>query len=213
MVDDAIVVVEAVQVNIEKGMKTKEATFDAMKKVTAPVIATTLVLIAVFIPVAGMAGITGLLYQQFAITIVVSVIVSSVNALTLSPALCSLLLKKPVKYTGPLGWFFGKFNKGMDKTTEGYMSFTNIMGRKLKRGVVFILIMTMGAGVFGSLVPGGFIPAEDMGYFYVNIQLPDAASLQRTAIVSERIEEILLDYPEVGFVLNATISCTNTAFH
>jgi len=196
-------VVEAVQVNIEKGMKTKEATFDAMKKVTAPVIATTLVLIAVFIPVAGMAGITGLLYQQFAITIVVSVIVSSVNALTLSPALCSLLLKKPVKYTGPLGWFFGKFNKGMDKTTEGYMSFTNIMGRKLKRGVVFILIMTLGAGVFGSLVPGGFIPAEDMGYFYVNLQLPDAASLQRTNEISKEAEELLLQFPEVEYVTAA----------
>ena len=106
VVDDAIVVVEAVQVNIAKGMKTKEATLDAMAKVTAPVIATTLVLVAVFIPVAGMAGITGLLYQQFAITIVVSVIVSSVNALTLSPALCSILLKKPETYSGPLGWFF-----------------------------------------------------------------------------------------------------------
>ncbi len=116
VVDDAIVVVEAVQVNIAKGMKAKEATLDAMSKVTAPVIATTLVLIAVFIPVAGMAGITGILYQQFAITIVVSVIVSSVNALTLSPALCSLLLKEPKPYGGPLGWFFKKFNGGMDKS-------------------------------------------------------------------------------------------------
>ncbi|MGI9531736.1 efflux RND transporter permease subunit [Lutimonas sp.] len=204
VVDDAIVVVEAVQVNIAKGMNAKEATLDAMNKVTAPVIATTLVLIAVFIPVAGMAGITGLLYQQFAITIVVSVIVSSVNALTLSPALCSLLLKKPVPYGGPLGWFFGKFNKGMDKSTDAYMSMTNIIGRKIKRGVIFILLMTVGAGVFGSLVPGGFIPEEDMGYFYVNIQLPNAASLQRTGAISEEIETILLEYPDVEFVLNAT---------
>jgi len=203
VVDDAIVVVEAVQVNIAKGMKTKEATFDAMNKVTAPVIATTLVLIAVFIPVAGMAGITGQLYQQFAITIVVSVIVSSVNALTLSPALCSLLLKKPVPYGGPLGWFFDKFNKGMDKTTESYMSFTNIMGRKLKRGVVFILLMTVGAGVVGYFVPGGFIPAEDMGYYYVNIQLPDAASLQRTNEISKQVEEIVSSFPEVEYVTAA----------
>ena len=201
VVDDAIVVVEAVQVNIAKGMKAKEATLDAMAKVTAPVIATTLVLVAVFIPVAGMAGITGLLYQQFAITIVVSVLVSSVNALTLSPALCSLLLKKPVPYGGPLGWFFKKFNSGMDKSTDAYMSMTNIIGRKIKRGVVFILLMTVGAGVFGGLVPGGFIPEEDMGYFYVNIQLPNAASLQRTGAISEEIEKILMEYPEVQFVL------------
>ncbi len=203
VVDDAIVVVEAVQVNIENGMNAKEATLDAMRKVTAPVIATTLVLIAVFIPVAGMAGITGLLYQQFAITIVVSVIVSSVNALTLSPALCSILLKKPVPYGGPLGWFFKKFNKGMDRTTESYMSFTNIVGRKLKRSVVFILIMTVGAGIFGSLVPGGFIPEEDMGYFFVNVQLPNAASIQRTNEISKKVEQILMDYEEIKFVTTA----------
>ena len=204
VVDDAIVVVEAVQVNIAKGMTTKEATLDAMRKVTAPVIATTLVLVAVFIPVAGMAGITGLLYQQFAITIVVSVIVSSVNALTLSPALCSLLLKKPKPYKGPLGWFFGKFNKGMDKTTDSYMSFTNIVGRKIKRSVVFIVILTAGAALFGKLVPGGFIPEEDMGYFFVNYQLPDAASLQRSDKIAKKVEKILLEHDEVQYVTNAT---------
>ena len=204
VVDDAIVVVEAVQVNIAKGMKAKEATLDAMAKVTAPVIATTLVLIAVFIPVAGMAGITGLLYQQFAITIVVSVIVSSVNALTLSPALCSILLKEPKPYGGPLGWFFKKFNQGMDKTTESYMSFTNVVARKLKRSVVFIVIVTIAAGIFGGMVPGGFIPEEDMGYFFVNIQLPDAASLQRADVVSQQVEDILEEFEEIEFVTTAT---------
>ncbi|MBV1887704.1 MAG: efflux RND transporter permease subunit [Urechidicola sp.] len=204
VVDDAIVVVEAVQVNIAKGMKAKEATLDAMRKVTAPVIATTLVLVAVFIPVAGMAGITGLLYQQFAITIVVSVLVSSVNALTLSPALCSLLLKEPKPYKGPLGWFFGKFNKGMDKTTDSYMSFTSIVGRKLKRSVIFIVLMTVGAGIFGSMVPGGFIPEEDMGYFYVNAQLPNAASIQRSDVVTKQVEQMLMEIPEVEFVTTAT---------
>ncbi len=204
VVDDAIVVVEAVQVNIAKGMKTKEATLDAMAKVTAPVIATTLVLIAVFIPVAGMAGITGLLYQQFAITIVVSVIVSSVNALTLSPALCSILLKEPKPYGGPLGWFFKKFNKGMDKTTDSYMSFTNIVTRKLKRSAVFIVVMSVGAGFFGGLVPGGFIPEEDMGYFMVNVQLPNAASIQRSDVITKQIEEILMEIEEVKFVTTAT---------
>ncbi|MEJ2584593.1 MAG: efflux RND transporter permease subunit [Robiginitalea sp.] len=204
VVDDAIVVVEAVQVNIEKGMKAKEATIDAMKKVSAPIIATTLVLVAVFIPVAGMAGITGILYQLFAITIVVSVLVSSVNALTLSPALCSLLLKEPKPYKGLLGKFFASFNKWMGKTTDGYMSYTNVITGKLKRGVIFILILTLGAGIFGSLVPGGFIPEEDMGYFFVNIQLPNAASLQRTNEISREVEEILLNYPEVEYVTNAT---------
>jgi hydrophobe/amphiphile efflux-1 (HAE1) family protein len=204
VVDDAIVVVEAVQVNIANGMKSKEATLDAMAKVTAPVIATTLVLIAVFIPVAGMAGITGLLYQQFAITIVVSVIVSSINALTLSPALCSILLKKPVKYKGPLGWFFGKFNKVMDKSTDSYMTFASIVTRKVKRGVVFIIIMTIGAGIFGSMVPGGFIPEEDMGYFFVNVQLPNAASLQRSDVITKKVESILMDIEEIEYVTTAT---------
>jgi len=204
VVDDAIVVVEAVQVNIEKGMSPRQATIDAMKKVTAPIIATTLVLIAVFLPVAGMAGITGRLYQQFAITIVVSVVVSMINALSLSPALCSILLKEPKPYGGPLGWFFGKFNKGMDRSTESYMSFTNIVARKIKRGVIFILVMTIGALAFGKLVPGGFIPEEDMGYFYINIQLPNASSLQRSDAIAKQVEEILLDYPEVEYLTTAT---------
>jgi hydrophobic/amphiphilic exporter-1 (mainly G- bacteria), HAE1 family len=204
VVDDAIVVVEAVQVNIAGGMNAKEATADAMKKVTAPVIATTLVLIAVFIPVAGMAGITGLLYQQFAITIVVSVMVSSVNALTLSPALCSILLKKPEKYGGPLGWFFGKFDHGMSKATDSYMSFTNVVTRKLKRSVIFILLMTVGAVLFGSLVPGGFIPEEDMGYFFVNMQLPNAASIQRSDVIAKEIEEIVLSDPDIKYITTAT---------
>jgi HAE1 family hydrophobic/amphiphilic exporter-1 len=219
VVDDAIVVVEAVQVNISHGMTAKEATLDAMRKVTAPVIATTLVLVAVFIPVAGMAGITGRLYQQFAITIVVSVLVSSVNALTLSPALASILLKQPKAYKGPLGWFFGKFNIWMGKSTDGYMKITNILARKLKRGIVFIIILTAAAGFFGKLVPGGFIPAEDMGYFFVNMQLPDAASLQRSDVVSKKIESILNEFPEIEYITNATgfsmlsgSMATNTGF-
>lgn len=204
VVDDAIVVVEAVQVNMAKGMNSRAATIDAMKKVTAPVIATTLVLVAVFIPVAGMAGITGLLYQQFAITIVVSVLVSSLNALTLSPALCSLLLKEPKPYKGVLGKFFGKFNKGMDKATDSYMSYANVVARKLKRGVIFIVLMTLGVILFGSLVPGGFIPEEDMGYFYVNLQLPNAASIQRTDVIANQVEEILTNNPDVKYTLNVS---------
>lgn len=204
VVDDAIVVVEAVQVNIANGMTTKEATLDAMRKVTAPVIATTLVLVAVFIPVAGMAGITGLLYQQFAITIVVSVLVSSVNALTLSPALCSILLKKPEPIKGPLGKFFDMFNRGMGKTTEGYMSVASIISRKAMRNAFYIVVFSVLAGVFGKLVPGGFIPEEDMGYLYVNLTLPDAASLQRSNEISKKVEDILMDIPEVEYVTNAS---------
>ena len=204
VVDDAIVVVEAVQVNIAKGMNAKQATIEAMRKVTAPIIATTLVLIAVFIPVAGMAGITGRLYQQFALTIVVSVIVSSINAISLSPALSSILLKEPTPYGGILGKFFGVFNKYMGKTTDAYMSFTSIVARKLKRSVIFIVIISIAAGIFGSMVPGGFIPEEDMGYFFINMQLPDAASLQRSDVITKQIEQIIMDIPEVEYVTAVT---------
>jgi len=200
VVDDAIVVVEAVQVNLQKGMSSKEATIHAMKEVTAPVIATTLVLVAVFIPVASMGGITGRLYQQFAITVAVSVVFSSLNALTLSPALCSLLLRKPKPIKGPLGWFFKKFNAGFDKTSEGYMKFTNVLTRKLKRGVIFIVILSASIVVISKFVPGGFVPEEDQGYIYVNMQLPNAASLQRSDAVMAKIESILGKYEEVQFV-------------
>ena len=163
VVDDAIVVVEAVQVNIANGMNSKEATLDAMRKVTAPVIATTLVLIAVFIPVAGMAGITGRLYQQFAITIVVSVIVSSVNALTLSPALSSILLKKPKEYGGVLGKFFGLFNKWMGKSTDSYMSLTNVITRKLKRSANFYFSTHHWCRLFREVSSGRFYSRRRYG--------------------------------------------------
>lgn len=204
VVDDAIVVVEAVQVNIAAGMNSKDATIKAMEEVTAPVIATTLVLIAVFVPVAMMDGITGSLYQQFAITIAVSVVFSSINALSLSPALAALLLREPKPYKGILGKFFGGFNKIFDKTTEKYTSFTNVIAGKIKRGMVFIVLLMVGTGVVGIILPGGFIPPEDMGYLYVNIQLPDAASLQRTDVVAKKIETIIGNLPEVAYVTTAS---------
>lgn len=219
VVDDAIVVVEAVQVNIENGMNAKEATLDAMRKVTAPVIATTIVLVAVFIPVAMMSGITGKLYQQFAITVAVSVCVSSINALSLSPALSSILLKKPAKHKGLLGKFFGGFNKIMGRSTDSYMKFTNIAARKLGRSLIFISIIFVFTGILGKLVPGGFIPAEDMGYLMINVQLPDAASLQRTDEITRQIEKITGRYPEIEYTTNITgfsllsgAMATNTAF-
>ncbi len=207
VVDDAIVVVEAVQVNLQKGMNSREATIHAMKEVTAPVIATTLVLVAVFIPVASMGGITGRLYQQFAITVAVSVVFSSLNALTLSPALCALLLRKPKPVKGPLGWFFAKFNLGFDKTTVGYMKFTNVLTRKLKRGVVFIVILTASIVVIGKFVPGGFVPEEDQGYLYVSMNLPGAASLQRSDAVMAKVESIIKQFEEIEYV--STVSGYN----
>lgn len=219
VVDDAIVVVEAVQVNMEKGMSAKEATSAAMREVTAPVIATTLVMIAVFGPVAAMGGITGKLYQQFAITIAVSVVFSSINALSLSPALCSIMLKKPEKPKGLLGGFFRSFNRWFDRSTESYTGLTKVVTGKLKRGVVYVIIAVIAAGFFGSQVPGGFLPEEDQGYFYVNIQLPNAASLQRTDVVCKKVEDILNEVEEVeyvttvaGFSLLANSMIPNTGF-
>ena len=203
VVDDAIVVVEAVQVNIENGMDPKAATVNAMDEVTAPVIATTLVLVAVFIPVAAMGGITGSLYKQFAITVAVSVVFSSINALTLSPALCSLLLRKQKPYRGPLGLFFSKFNNLFDKSTGAYMGFTRIVARKITRGLIFIVVLSIAMGLFGKLVPGGFMPEEDMGYLMINIQLPDAASLQRSDAVAKKVEKIVEKYDAVEFITTA----------
>jgi multidrug efflux pump subunit AcrB len=170
---------------------------------TSPIIATTLVLVAVFLPVAAMGGITGRLYQQFALTVTVSVLFSSLNALTLSPALCSLLLRKPKPYRGPLGKFFGVFNSAFDRSTTAYMGFTKVIARKIARGLVFILVLVVGIGLVGRLVPGGFMPEEDMGYLFVNIQLPDAASLQRSDVVAKKVESIIARYDEVEYVTSA----------
>ncbi|MBS2097628.1 efflux RND transporter permease subunit [Carboxylicivirga linearis] len=204
VVDDAIVVVEAVQVNIESGLNPKDATIKAMKEVTAPVIATTLVLVAVFIPVASMGGITGRLYQQFAITVAVSVCFSSVNALTLSPALASLLLRKTDLPNNILGKFFKGFNKVFDRSAVSYMKITNIVTRKITRSVIFIGICTVAIVIVGRFVPGGFIPEEDQGYLFVNIQLPDAASIQRTNEVASEAEQIIRSLEEVKSVATAT---------
>ncbi len=193
VVDDAIIVVEAVQVHIANGMSPKEATNQAMKEVTAPVIATTLVLVAVFIPVAAMGGITGSLYQQFAITVAVSVVFSSINALSLSPAMCSLLMREQKPYKGLLGKFFGGFNKVFDRSTKSYVNVASIFAGKIKRGAFYLLIVAVAAVLSGKLVPGGFIPEEDQGYLFLNAQLPNAASLQRSDKIAGDIEQILLN--------------------
>ncbi len=219
VVDDAIVVVEAVQVKIEAGMDPKQASRQAMSEVTAPIIATTLVMVAVFVPVAAMGGITGRLYQQFAITVALSVLFSSVNALSLSPALCSLLLGKRAPSRGLLGKFFGGFNKAFDAATNAYMRLTRVIARKTTFGLVFLAVVVVAMGLLGKMVPGGFVPEEDMGYLFVNLQLPDAASLQRSDEAAKKAEKIIQAHDEVQYVTTVSgysmlsgATATNSAF-
>ncbi len=197
VVDDAIVVVEAVMHHIEHGMDPKEATFKAMKEVGGPVIAIALILIAVFVPVALAGGITGLLYQQFAITIAISVAFSAFNALTLSPALAALLLKPKSDKKNWLQRQFDKFNKGFDKFTNGYASVARFSARKLGFTVIMLVAITIAAGLLGKSLATGFVPEEDQGYFMMSMQLPDAASLERTDKVSVKLEKILSQIPEL----------------
>jgi hydrophobic/amphiphilic exporter-1 (mainly G- bacteria), HAE1 family len=191
VVDDAIVVVEAVMHHIEHGMTPKEATFQAMKEVSGPVVAIALILAAVFVPVAFMGGITGRLYQQFAITIAISVLFSAFNALTLSPALAAMLLKPAGGKKSPLDKFYKWFNKYFDRFTGNYLSFTSILVRKVSRSLIFIGIIVVLTLLLFKGVPGGFVPEEDNGYFLMNVMLPDASSLQRTDLVCKKIEGIL----------------------
>jgi len=194
VVDDAIVVVEAVQHHIDHGMNPREATLKAMEEVSGPVIAIALVLSSVFIPVAFMGGITGRLYQQFAITIAISVIISAVNALTLSPALASRILR-PGGATGQglLARFFAGFNRWFDRMTEGYVGWSGVLVRKLVRSAAILGGITAMVVLLGARLPGSFLPDEDQGFFMVNVQLPDAASLQRTDVVMKTIEAMLAD--------------------
>src|SRR5512136_34890 len=199
VVDDAIVVVEAVMHHIERGMTPKEATAQAMKEVSGPVIAIALVLSAVFVPVAFISGISGQLYQQFAITIAVSVMFSAVNALTLSPALASLLLKPKGGKRSFLQPFYDGFNKVFDRFTGGYMSITTILVRKLFRSAILVGATAALAVVIAGRIPGGFIPDEDNGYFLAALQLPDASSLERTDAAAKRVEAILMKNPAVAY--------------
>ncbi|MGD0673927.1 MAG: multidrug efflux RND transporter permease subunit [Polyangiaceae bacterium] len=191
VVDDAIVVVEAVEHHIEEGMPPREATLQAMSEVQAPVIAIALILAAVFIPVAFMSGITGRLYQQFALTIAVSVLISAFNALTLSPALSALLLRPRGAPKGILGKLGTAFNRGFGRTTDGYISINRVLVRKLAIPLFLLLAIAAFALALGRKVPSGFIPDEDQGYAIIGVQLPDGASLQRTKAVYEQIDGIL----------------------
>ena len=191
VVDDAIVVVEAVQHHIEHGMTPVEATRQAMKEVAGPVVAIALILCAVFVPVAFMGGVTGRLYQQFAITIAVSVIFSAINALTLSPALSAMLLRKPTPGRGHITWFFGKFNASFEWITNAYGSIVAGLVRKATRSMLLLVVVGGGIYLLGKVVPGGFIPDEDKGFLFVAIELPEGASLQRSDEVLKQVEAVV----------------------
>jgi len=194
VVDDAIVVVEAVMHHIERGKTPREATIQAMKEVSGPVMAIALILIAVFVPVAMTPGITGRFYQQFALTIAVSVAFSAFSALSLSPALCAMLLKptKPLdQQKGILPKFYRWFNKVFGKVTNSYLGGAGFFARKSIRVVALLVITIIVAGFLGIKVPSGFIPEEDMGYVLININTPPASSLQRTDEVTRKVEAIL----------------------
>jgi multidrug efflux pump len=219
VVDDAIVVVEAVERHIEEGMAPREATLQAMREVSGPVIGIALVLSAVFIPTAFLPGITGRLYQQFALTIAISVIFSAFNALSLSPALSALLLRPRHKTRGPLGWFYDRFNRVFGSATHGYVSLSRLAIRKSFLAFALLAVLAVGALSFGAKLPSGFLPEEDQGYIYAAVQLPDAASLERTDVACRKIENILLNTPGVqyvtsvvGFSLLSLVQNTYSAF-
>ncbi|MCU0380337.1 MAG: multidrug efflux RND transporter permease subunit [Chitinophagaceae bacterium] len=191
VVDDAIVVVEAVMHHIEHGLSPKEATSKAMKEVAGPVVAIAIILAAVFIPVAMTGGITGRLYQQFAITIAVSVLLSAFNALTLSPALAAILLKPKKESKGLLQRFFNGFNRVFDRFTNGYVGVAGFFARKVVMSLLVLGVIVVATVFLGRKVPGGFVPEEDNGYFLMGIMLPDAASFERTDAVSAKVEKIL----------------------
>lgn len=199
VVDDAIVVVEAVEHHIEKGLSPKEATHKAMEEVSGPVIAIALVLAAVFLPSVFIPGITGRLFSQFAVTIAISVLISAFNALTLSPALSSMILKPKKAGRGPLAKFYGGFNRIFGKATNGYVRVCGGAIRKMAISLLLLVVLTVSTGLIGGKVPGGFLPEEDQGYLYAGIQLPDAASRQRTDAAVIEMEKIIMATPGVEY--------------
>src|SRR6202034_1585979 len=205
VVDDAIVVVESVQRHIEEGLKPKDAAQKAMNELSGPVIGTARVLSAVFVPTAFIPGITGRLYQQFAVTIAISVVLSAFNALTLSPALSGLLLRQKKESQGLLQRFFNWFNRLFERTTEGYVHWSGVLLRK--GAMVLVLLVICGASgiFFGSRLPSSFLPDEDQGYLYINMQLPNAASLERTSAAARQVEQILAGTPGVQYTTSVVV--------
>ena len=218
VVDDAIVVVEAVENHIEHGLSPKDAALKAMEEVSSPVAAIAVILAAVFLPTAFIPGITGRLYQQFAVTIAVSVIFSAFNALTLSPALAALLLRpKKESGRGPLALFFNGFNKVFGSATNGYVG---VCRHLMRRGLFWMLLLIpvlLATGWLGKKLPQSFVPSEDQGYFYANLQLPEAASLQRTSAACQKVEDIIRNTPGVEYVTTiagfSLLSQVNTSYN
>ncbi len=220
VVDDAIVVVEAVEHHIEQGLSPRQATLKAMEQVAGPVVAIALILAAVFVPTVFTPGITGRFYQQFAATIAISVLISAFNALTLSPALCGLLLRPRQEARGPLGKFYAAFNRVFGWTTTGYVGICGRLIRKAGVSVVLLVGVLALTGLLGKGLPTGFVSEEDQGYFYINVSLPDAASLQRTAATLNAVDEILKNTPGVehaigvaGMSLLSLSNSPSTAFY
>jgi hydrophobe/amphiphile efflux-1 (HAE1) family protein len=202
VVDDAIVVVEAVQHNIDHGMSPRDATIRAMAEVSGPVVAIAFILAAVFIPVAFLGGISGQIYRQFALTIAVSVLISAFSALSLSPALSAMLLQ-PVEANrrrGPLARFFGVFNRGFDWTTNRYLSGVRVLIRRSVLALTALAVIFAGVAGLFRFLPTGFLPEEDQGVIFASVRLPDGASLERNRHVTSEVEEIFRATPGVADV-------------
>jgi HAE1 family hydrophobic/amphiphilic exporter-1 len=191
VVDDAIVVVEAVEHHIEEGLSPRDATLQAMKEVSGPVVAIALILSSVFLPIGLMGGIQGSLNKQFAFTIAISVLLSAFNALTLSPALAALLLRPRKESKGIFARVFGGFNRVFDKATRGYVNLSHALIRKAIVAVLILVGFAVASGLLGYRLPTSFLPTEDYGYMYVNVQLPPAASMERTDQALKKVEAIL----------------------
>ena len=219
VVDDAIVVVEAVERHIEEGLDPKAAAVKAMEEISGPVIGIALVLSAVFVPTVFIPGITGRLYQQFALTIAISVILSAFNALTLSPALAALILKPRTESRGLLRRFFDSFNRVFARGTERYLRWSGVLIRKSAVATLVLVAAGAGAAFFSGRVPSSFLPVEDQGYLFMHLQLPTGASLERTEAAAQKVEQILLRTPGVkytlsiaGFSLLSQVNTTYTGF-
>ena len=197
VVDDAIVVVEAVQRHIEEGLSPKDASIKAMQEVSAPVIGIALILAAVFVPTIFVPGITGRLYQQFAVTVATSVLISAFNALTLSPALAAMLLRPKKQTRGPLAAFFRAFNRTFERGRNAYVATCRSLIRKSALALLLLAGCALVSGWFGTKLPTGFLPEEDLGYVLLSVQLPNAASLQRTDAALKKIEDIIRPVPAV----------------
>lgn len=214
VVDDAIVVVEAVQLNLEAGMSPRKAAVEAMRRVSSPIVATTVVLLAVFVPVSFTGGVTGLLFQQFSITIAVSVAFSAFNALTLSPALCALLLRP---HKAPEHGFFFRFNRWFDRRMAQYDRLSKALLQRAGRALVAVGVVAVGIFVLWRMLPTGFLPEEDQGYLMVMVETPDATSLEGTRRAMAHVEEVVSSLPEVqaasyaaGFNLMAGVASTDS---